>query len=220
MRYGDDLGVGQMARAYLRDEPATTLVVEIDYVEDRAPRPATLDHLDQILEQVTDKPGGVVVRRDDPIPEERGTYGQGDILRLESRYRDQRSKGSTAVLYLLFLNGNLKGVESALGVAYKASAAAIFADGIDSAATALVQAAAIERSVVTHEAGHLLGLVNLVQPSAYNHEDPDHPKHSRYEESVMYWAIEDISIAALLSGGPPDTFDRYDLADLKALRTG
>jgi hypothetical protein len=34
----------------------------------------------------------------------------------------------------------------------------------------------------------------------------------------MYWAIEDMSIATILSGGPPDDFDQYDRADLASLR--
>jgi hypothetical protein len=133
-------------------------------------------------------------------------------------FPDQINQATTATLWLVYLNGQLSGGDSVLGLAYEASAAAIFPDQINQATTAIVNEAAIERSVLVHETGHLLGLVNIVGHSAYDHEDPDHPKHSKYDTSVMYWVVDDVSIASLLSGGPPDDYDQYDRADLAALR--
>ncbi len=79
-------------------------------------------------------------------------------------------------------------------------------------------AAAIEEAVVTHEAGHLLGLVDLYLGTGRG--DPEHPGHSRNAQSVMYWAVESNLVAHVLSGGPPHEFDGDDLADLAAIRAG
>jgi hypothetical protein len=209
-----------MARTYLQPAPATRLVVEVDYVERRAPDAGALDHLATILRREARKPGGVEVRLDDSIPDTLRVYTSGDLDRLEERYRDARSSGDTATIWIVYLNGRLSEDEGALGVAYRASTAAILKDQIRDSAGALVSAAEIERSVLTHEAGHLLALINIGYRSASNHEDPQHPNHARSRGSVMYWAIEDISITVILEGAPPDDFDADDRADLAALREG
>ena len=71
-----------------------------------------------------------------------------------------------------------------------------------------------------HEAGHLLGLVNLVYTSPIDHEDPDNPGHSSNEDSVMYWAIESTSIGNFISGSIPDEFDDDDKFDLNGMADG
>ena len=116
------------------------------------------------------------------------------------------------------MNGDYAGGSGTLGLAFTATAFALFEDQIQQAANVFVSADSIERSVITHEMGHLLGLVNIGYRSHYDHEDPQHPHHSKYQTSVMYWAVEDTSIATILRGGPPDDFDRYDRADLALLR--
>lgn len=216
--YKDEGNVGDMARAYLRSSPARRLVVEVDYVKNERPDQGALDHLAAILRRECDKPGGVSVDLGDQIPAQHDAYTIDQIAAIERRYRSTHSDGDTASMWLLYLNGSFAEGEGALGIAYEGSAAAIFRDQIDSATTAIVTAGAIERSVVTHEAGHLLGMTNFGYRSRYDHEDAEHPHHSNSKDSVMYYAVEDVSITALLSGGPPDDFDQYDRADLASLR--
>jgi len=218
--YPDGGNVGEMARTYLRASPAGRMIVEVDAVEGREPSKAVLDHLSTILRRELDKPEGVSVRRGNTFAASSDRYTLEDIDRLERRHRANRSGGATATMWIVYLNGQLSGEPGTLGVAYRASAAAIFADRIGQATTALVSRTAIERAVVTHEAGHLLALVNIGYTSPHDHEDPAHPKHSNNDASVMYWAIEDISIANLLNGGPPSDFDQFDRDDLRLLREG
>lgn len=216
--YADDGGVGQMARTYLRSSPARALLVEVDWIEGREPTQAALDHLVSILRREADKPGGVRVERGNAIPQRRDSYTFAQIEAVEDANRSRGSAGEVATLYVLYLNGDLAGEEGTIGVAYRASAVALFADRIRAAATALIQPSAIERAVLVHEAGHVLGLINIGYRSKHDHEDASHPHHSRYRTSVMFWAVEDISVSSILSGGPPDDFDRYDRDDLALLR--
>lgn len=219
-RYSDDGSVGSMARAYLRVAPARRLRIQIAYVKGRAPDQAAVDHVVSILRREADKPDGIEVSIGPALAVTSDAYSLDDIAAIERRARSEHSAGSVATMWIVYLNGTFGGDNATLGVAYEGSGLAIFLDQVDSAATTLVQPGAIERSVLAHEIGHLLALVNLGYRSGYDHEDPDHPGHSRYTDSVMYWAIEDISVAALLSGGPPDDFDKYDRGDLEALRRG
>jgi hypothetical protein len=209
-----------MARSYLRASPASRLVVEVDWVAGREPGATALDHLRRVLADVCDKPGGVIVERGGEIASARSSYGRSDITSLERANRSRRSAGDTATMWVVYLNGSFADDEGALGVAYEASGAAIFRDRIDDATTAIVNAGRIESAVLTHEAGHLLALVNIGYRSRVNHEDPEHPHHSRNRDSVMYWAVEDVSLRTLLAGGPPREFDQDDRADLEALKAG
>jgi hypothetical protein len=205
-----------MQGAYLRAAPASKLSVEVAYVQGAAPSQTALDHLTTVLRRETKK--DVTVALGAQIPNTRSTYTFEDIQRLSARYRRGASGGAIATAWLVYLNGSLAGGDGVLGVAYEASEIAMFPDEMSRAETALVDRAAIERSVIVHEFGHILGLVNIGYVSRFDHEDAEHPHHSKYQTSVMYWAIEDISIAVLLHGGPPDDFDRYDKADLASLR--
>jgi hypothetical protein len=207
-----------MARTILRTSPARRLVVEITYAEGRRPAQASIDHLIAILQRETSKPDGIIQQVDDPITATKSTYTLSDLIALEARDRRLHSTGSVATIWIAALNGSYAGGSATLGLSFRATAFVLFEDQIQQAADVFVSAASIERAVITHEMGHLLGLINIGYHSRYDHEDPQHPHHSKYQTSVMYWAIEDTSIATILRGGPPDDFDQYDRADLALLR--
>jgi hypothetical protein len=207
-----------MARVLLRATPARRLAIEVAYVAGRKPTQQALDHLTTILRREAQKPDGITVVAGAQLPGSATSYSLADIVSLESRFRHLHSNGSVATIWIAALNGDYSQGSGTLGLAFRATAEVLFEDQIKQAANLFVSADAIERSVITHETGHLLALINIGYHSAYDHEDPQHPHHSKYQSSVMYWAIEDTSIATILSGGPPDDFDQYDRADLAQLR--
>jgi hypothetical protein len=215
--YDDHGPVGSMAKTFLRASPARKLIVEVDWVQGREPSGVALDHLESVLQSVVRKPDGVVVERGAAMASARNEYTVQDIRAMEAAHRTRHSGGAVATMWFAFLNGSFAQNTDALGVSYEASAAAIFGDRIDAATTAVLLASEIERSVVTHEAGHLLALLNIGYHSAFDHEDAEHPHHSKSKDSVMYWAVEDISIRSILGGGPPSDFDDADRADLRSL---
>jgi hypothetical protein len=194
------------------------MIVEIDWVMGRVPSQTSLDHLASVLRRELDKPGGVTVERGNEIAAGNSQWSLGDLAALEKRNRSRHSGGTRATMWIAFVDGAFAANANALAVAFSASATAIFRDRIDAATSSLVLEPEIERSVVVHEAGHLLALVNIGYQSRYNHEDAQHPNHSNNPDSVMYWAVEDISVRNLLRGGPPDDFDQADRADLAMLR--
>lgn len=218
--FDDDGAVGAMARAYLRRSPAASLVVEVDWVAGRAPSQSALDHLGSVLRRELDKPAGIRIVRGNQIASGRSSWTIGDLRALERANRSDHSGGSRATLWLVYVDGAFAENANALALAYTASSSAIFRERIDDATTALIIASEIERSVVLHEAGHMLALVNIGYQSRFDHEDAAHPNHSNDPNSVMYWAVEDVSVRNLLRGGPPDDFTDADRADLAMLRAG
>lgn len=217
----DDLDTGHNAVFYLRaDHPK--LVTELDAVNGREPGQQALDTLHARLSSVLDKPGGIQILAPEGFTASKSVYDLDDIKRLEQQHRQHDSEGDTVVMHFLFLNGRYTD-EGVLGIAYQAGSVVIFTDQVRAASTPLVPPEAIMRSVLVHEAGHLLQLVNNGYESPRGHEDPEHPGHTKHPDGVMYWAVESISVANVLQGGPPDDFhpdSRADLEDLKAGRIG
>ena len=129
--------------------------------------------------------------------------------------------GSTLRWHVIMPQGSYSD-DSVLGVAVDASTIALFGDSIDDANGLFNRPSSeeVENSVMIHEFGHLLGLVNLVYTSPADHEDADHPGHSNNDESVMYWAVESQSLNSFFTGNLPNEFDADDLADMEGMKSG
>jgi hypothetical protein len=210
------VGVGQLAPDVLRADRSSAVTVEVRAQDGVSLRQATLDHLTGVLRSVTGKAVSV-----DPGPAVPGGAREwsADDLRAEADRDGTRPQGGGAVvLRILVVHGSLGGDTGVLGVSVRGDTAAIFVDQVEASGSVLTGSASIESAVVTHEAGHLLGLVDLFLHTG--RQDPDHPGHSTNQGSVMYWAVESSLVGQLLGGGPPQDFDADDLADLATIRQG
>jgi hypothetical protein len=220
-RFADRGVTGQNATLYIRKN-VPKLIVELGAVEGKQPAQETIEFLKATLASVLDKPGGIEFRLTDTWPAEKDAYTGEDLETLEEEHRQTHSTTEAASMYLLFLNGQLKDVP-ALGVAYKGSNIVILTDQVQRATVGLSRVP-FEKAVVLHEMGHLLGLVNLAWQSPRDHEDkvndPAKHGHSKNKESVMYYAVESLSVATIFRGGPPNKFDADDLADLADAKAG
>jgi hypothetical protein len=217
----DDGRTGGNAYWYL-NAATPALDIEIDAVPGMAPSSKSVDLLRERLAAVADKPGGIDVLPVETISgSSHQTWTDDEISQTERAHRRTHNSLGRASIYLLFVDGHSEH-EGAIGMALDSSSAVIFEQSVRDAASALITAQEIERSVMIHEVGHLLALVNLTYRSPRDHEDPNHPGHSNDPKSVMYWAIDNIGVATLLEGqtSPPTTFDADDLADLADLRAG
>ena len=214
---------GGLAMACLDSSKYTKLVMEIDYENGYQPKSSSTDMLKQRLEQVCDKPDGVSISSTETIFGKEGSWTSDDVRSFGWENKDNQPRtDSTLYWQILFPSGSYTD-DSVLGVAVDASTIAIFGDSVEEAKGPIFgrpSAEEVENSVIVHEAGHLLGLVNIVYQSLSEHEDPDHPNHSNNEDSVMYWAIESTSIGSIISGELPNEFDELDLEDLEHMKTG
>ncbi|MBW3537262.1 MAG: hypothetical protein KY395_05760 [Actinobacteria bacterium] len=128
-----------------------------------------------------------------------------------------RPAGS-ATIRALFVHGTFQGSDRVLGVAVRGDVMAIFIDQVRKTGGLVGNSSGVERAVILHEAGHLLGLVDLYLNTG--RADPDHPGHSSNRESVMYWAVESTAISQVFGANPPDSFDDADRADLARIKSG
>lgn len=224
---GDTTGPGQRAPDYLRPQPYTSILVELDFVDGSEPEASAVSLLRQRFESVTGKPVEVVRTGGVEGKGASHRYTIAEIRDLEEQHRSQHSAGSRAVLYVLYLDGGyVEDTNDAktLGVTYRGSAIAMFKANLRFASKANAldlgkpTLEAVEKSVLVHELGHALGLVNKGTPMMTPREDRDHPGHSSNKDSVMYWAVETNFIGSILGQNPPTDFDANDRADLRAVR--
>lgn len=215
-------GVGTNARALLRrDRP--TLVLEIDAQEGVEVDEAAVEHLLAVLARVVDKPDGIVREGGNTFVSDRTSWTADDLRAATAANRTTTTTDDRVSVHLLYVAGSHAdedGQTNAIGLAYSASTAALFPQRWQGVASLLGSAQAIERAVLVHELGHLLGLVNIGYESDIDHEDPEHPGHSSNRGSAMFHAIETTLIGQVFDGPPPNTFDDADRSDLEGLRTG
>lgn len=222
---GDNLSsyAGDYAFDLIRDDDFTSLLVEIDYVAGRAPSQGALDALDDALQTYLDKPDGVSIVVDDEIPAQGApawTYETAQDL--EITWRDNYRDASTgeAVVYFLYLDGHSDEDDAngrVLGYAYHGSSIVMFKDGLLGTQGPPRVREMVEPTVIVHELGHLLGLVNNGIPMLDPHQDAAHGAHDDNPDCLMYWLVGTDKVSDLIHDGPP-VFDAECEADLAAAR--
>ena len=213
-----DNATGQCRYEILRANEYSSIHLEINYVTGNSPDSDALNLLKQRIKEVTDK--STVTISQSSFGSTQNSYTLEEILEIENEERSRFKSGNTFVIHILYLNGEYKDNDQTLGLAYSGTSFVMFKEKIEDAAFLLISAKDIEKSVIVHEFGHLLGLVNNGYQSPHDHEDPQHPHHSNNEDSVMYWAIESQDIANQIDGEPPNNFDSDDLDDLRLMKEG
>jgi hypothetical protein len=215
-------GPGDYAVDFLADTTYTSIQIEVDWVAGHEPDAGALDHLRATLVDLCNKPDGVEIVLDDEVPDQGApawSYDAAEALEVawRDRYRDPDT--GVAVLYYLYVDGNSDRDDDTgriLGYAYHGSSLIMFGQTMDDVSGGLLGLGGdVEPTVLAHEAGHVLGLVNNGAEMQTDHEDPDHAHHDADDNCLMYWAAETDAIGDLLGGGTPD-FDAACRADLQA----
>lgn len=210
----DDGPIGANAAAYLRgDRPR--VVLEIDTQDGVSLSDGVIDHVRSILARESN--ASVEVATGAATSTERDTWTADQLRAAADESRSVAHGDDVAVMHLLVLRGGFE-QDSALGVAFESSTAAVFPDQWSDLTTALLSGDRIARAVTTHEVGHLLGLVGFYEAPTSDHEDPDHPGHTTDSNDVMYYAVERDIIGQL--DGIPTDFGPQTRADLAAIREG
>jgi hypothetical protein len=215
----DQGSVGSKARDFLSAASYTRLFVEVDYVQGYAPDANALNLLRQRLDERCHKPGGITIQLGDAIPLPSTTrWRLSDIKALEARYRNAYASGNTAVIYYVYVNGGSEWDTSAsqvLGLAYTGSSLCMFKDAVRVTKGNPRTRGAVEEAVLTHESGHLFGMVGLGVAPQSNHQDPQRTDHCVNTSCVMYWAVN-TSVAPSQLSTIPDQFDAACIADMRA----
>ena len=227
---------------YATDKIAKRLSFEIDYVQGQLPNQASIDAMLQRLREMhgsghVKKPEGVEYLVDDTVPahaDPNHAYTFEELQNMVNGNKNTRSNGRYASAYVLYVDGHSaddNGASKVLGFAYDSDKIVIFKKTITEVCenNGGLFAADIcrltEASVLMHEFGHLLGLVNNGMSMHAAHQDAAHAGHDVNDQCLMYWAIEtDSGVSMLLNrllGGNSSlpSFDAACLQDLADAQT-
>lgn len=210
---------GNACKPILQPSLYTEIVLEVDWVTGREPTPSAVSHLVNLLKRETGKP--VTLKGGNLLPTQGGNYDEEKIQKIAAQ-RNTKSEAPVASLWVGYLDGTIKG-GGAAGVAWNGTIATVFMDVIDDLPFPPSVRDGIEKTIIVQEIFHLLCMTNIGYKSPRDHEDKDHPRHSKNPNSVMYWALmtEEGIIPFITNGGsPPTDFDADDRADLADIRAG
>jgi predicted Zn-dependent protease len=212
----DERNTGAAARELLVGDSYRSLQVQVSYMPGFAPDAAALSSLKAFLEARLNKPEGVVISTQQIAAASSVTLGVSEISALESANRSQHSNGSTAAIHILYTNGNYT-ENNVLGIAYGGTSVAIFGKKIHDNSGGIGQAGRtkLEATVLEHEIGHLLGLVDIGTPMLTAHKDPNGTAHCNNSNCLMYYAAETTDVLGFLISGPVPPLDAACVQDLQ-----
>lgn len=209
--------VGSSARDLLSSSTYTSLAVEIQYISGYAPDAAALNLLQQFLATRLNKPAGITISTK-AIPDPgQATLSLSQVREIENNNRTLFNTGTQLSIYILYTNSDFTDAGT-LGIAYRNSSAALMGKKIhdNSGGFGQVSRTKLEATVLEHEVGHLLGLVDLGSPMQSAHKDATHGNHCSNEQCLMYYASETTDVFGFLSRNAAPSLDAGCLADLKA----
>lgn len=214
--------VGVSSNHFLSSENYDRLIIEIQYVAGYKPPQKAIDHLEKFLNDRLNKPNGITFITSEVEAGGHSSYSATTIKTIEDKYRSQYNNGTTLTAYFFFADAGYEqdtDNSKVLGIAYRNTSMAIFQKTIKEYSGGLTQPSEtlLTSTVMNHEFGHILGLVNNGTPMESAHQDTSHGKHCDVKGCLMYWTTETNQIVDHLLGmSSPPGLDASCIADLKA----
>ena len=185
-----DQALGKSANDMLSAAKYASLQVQVQYMPGYALDPQAVANLSAYLSSLCNKPGGITITQQQ-IAANGDTLNVDKVAILEKQNRTAYTNGSTLAVYILVTDGYDTSTAT-LGFAYRNTSVCLFGKDIfdHSGAFGEVSRVSLETSVLEHEFGHILGLVNLGTTMQTPHQDTAHGNHCNNPDCLMYYAID------------------------------
>jgi len=209
--------VGTSANDLLASSKYSSLIVEVQYMPGFEPDASALGHLQSFLSGVLNKPSGISITSTQIPAASNTSLNISQVFDIEKNNRRVFTSGSQIAVYVLYTNGNYAD-PNVLGAAYKNTSIVLFGKTIrdNSGSIGQVSRFKLEATVLEHEIGHLLGLVDLGSPMQTNHKDGAHGNHCNNSNCLMYYTSDTRDILGILLTGNIPSLDANCRADLQA----
>lgn len=182
--------LGTSAGDLLSDMHFTSINVEMVYVMGFEPSEKTLTNLTEFLQERTHKPDGVSIDKRAVSSSAKAPFDIDEIVEIESTQRTSFNTGDEISVYIYFADGSHKDDTSTkivLGSAYRNTSIVIYGETVKNISSRVntPDKSTVESTVVNHEFGHLLGLVNLGSPVQSDHVDQGSNGHCKTAGCLM-----------------------------------
>jgi predicted Zn-dependent protease len=208
---------GASAHDLLSADKYTSLKIEIQYMTGFEPDKEALYQLYTFLQERLNKPEGISIVAKEIAQDSSTLLTTNDVRAIERKNRTAVTNGTQLALYILYTNGKYIN-DKIFGLAYRNTSAVIFGENIKEYSGRIGQPnrTKLEATVLLHEMGHLLGLMEKGTPMQEEHHDETHSSHCRNRKCLMYYSIgTNDKFGYLIKGNIPE-LDEQCLADLKA----
>ena len=206
--------LGASAHDLLSSAKYPSLQIEIQYMPGYAPDASALNNLVTFLNSRINKPSGINIIQEEIGPSSLSVSSLNNIVNIERSYRNYFTGNDVISVYVLITNGYYSG-NNILAISYWNTSFCVFGKPIDDNTD---QPGDVSRSVLLttileHEFGHLMGLVDQGSPMLTNHRDPANGAHCSNPDCLMYYNVE-AGFTDIISAVP--SLDANCIADLKA----
>ncbi len=201
---------GSSAHDFLSADVYNSLTIEISYMPGYdQPIASAVDALKVFLNTYIHKPGGINVITKPIDASGKSILTINDISALEKTNRTVFTTGGNLTTHVLLVDADYD-KEKILGISYWNTSICLFGKTVwaNSTLTTRVQ---LLSTLMKHEFGHLLGLVNQGSPMQAAHEDPANKAHCNNQNCLMYYTIK-----VGTSGGTNTALDVNCIEDLRA----
>jgi predicted Zn-dependent protease len=208
---------GASARDFLSSEQYTSLKIEVQYMAGYKPDEQALRNLHLFLARYLNKPAGIFINTKEIDAVADTVMNHQDLVALERRTRSEYTHKNTLAVHLVYTNGEYVNPRI-LGLAYQNTSAVIFGKMIQKHSGRIGQPdrTKLETTVLLHEMGHLLGLINKGTDMQSDHKDDDHESHCSNKDCLMYYSIGTQDRFGYLVRGNIPALDAHCERDLKA----
>ena len=213
---------GSSSNDLLSDENFKSMVIELVYVEGFEPSQPAINNFVSFLQAQTFKPNGISVEKRAIPSNGKNDLSIADIVAIEEANRSQYTSENKIAVWAFFTDGKAESDTSTnvtLGSAYRNTSFVIYEETITELSNRpfAPSRSLLESTAITHEFGHILGLVDLGAPLQSDHEDAANEKHCDVDNCLMFFTAETgAGVMDMVSGGIVPQLDAQCIADLQA----
>lgn len=187
---------GDSAKDLLANANFDDLLIQMAYVKDHKPTQNAVDDLVDFLSTRTYKQNITIQYKELASPG-KDSLSLQDVVDLEQKNRTAFNSGRTIAVYIYFADAPSedddgdKGLVT-LGAVYRNTSMVIYEDTVRrlAANSYLIDNEDVEAATLSHEFGHLFGLVNLGTAPVNPHVDPESKSHCSEDNCLMRAELE------------------------------
>lgn len=218
--FSHTLEPGESNDAFVTDETYSELIIEIQFMEGVEPEPEALEAVSAFFEQHLQKDDIIIIEPQQVPSLNQNVYNIDDLVTIEENNREFYTNENQLTAYILIVDGEFLNQDSP-SVAYFNTSIALFGTTINTISGPQQfdpSKESVEATLMKHQFGHLMGLVNNGTEMVQNHQDAPNGVHCTVEECLMNFRINSANFYQNLFQDAEFELDPFCEADLEALK--